>query len=155
MGPIRYGVGWGGKGRVPCASPWAVRLRTRWRIYVEACACWEQDTLLQQLVQNPYVRLMDVPMGSQGLQGAEQLTGYLRTNLPLIVAGRPAVVAWRGIQSSGICLQLPDPCHQDTATGLDALGLVQRQQGVEAVGDLLDRQPACDQLVNFLVVQNL
>ena len=113
MGPVRYGVGWGGKGRVPRTSPWAVRLRTRWRIYVEACACWEQDTLLQQLVQNPYVRLMDVPMGLQGLQGAEQLTGYLRTNLPLIVAGRPAAVAWRGIQSSGICLQLPDPSHQD------------------------------------------
>jgi hypothetical protein len=32
VGPLRYGVGWGGKGRVPCTSPWAVRLRTRWRI---------------------------------------------------------------------------------------------------------------------------
>ena len=56
---------------------------------------------------------MDVPVGSQGLQGAEVLGGYLRTNLPLIVAGRPAAVAWRGIDSSGICLQLPDPSHQD------------------------------------------
>lgn len=33
MGPVRYGAGWGGKGRVPCASSGADRLRTRWRIY--------------------------------------------------------------------------------------------------------------------------
>jgi len=44
MAPARYGVGWGGKGRVPCASPWAGRLRTRWRIYVEAYACQQPDT---------------------------------------------------------------------------------------------------------------
>jgi len=32
VGPVRYGVGWGGKGRVPGASSGADRLRTRWRI---------------------------------------------------------------------------------------------------------------------------
>jgi hypothetical protein len=99
--------------------------------------------------------MLVVPMGSQGLQGADQLTGYLRASLPLIAAGRLAAVAWRGIQSSGICLQLPDPCHQDSRSGRDTLGLVQRQQGVERLLDARDGQPACDQLINMLVVQNL
>lgn len=45
MGPGRYGVGWGGKGRVPCASSGADRLRTCWRIYVEACAPSSQTPL--------------------------------------------------------------------------------------------------------------
>lgn len=61
-----------------------------------------------------------------GLQGAERLGGYLRTNRTLIVACRPLLTRGGGIQSSGICLQLPDPCHQDMAAGLDPLGLVQR-----------------------------
>jgi hypothetical protein len=45
VGPIRYGVGRGGKGRVPCASSWAGRLRTRWRIYVKACAASSQTRI--------------------------------------------------------------------------------------------------------------
>ena len=105
-------------------------------------------------VQNPYVRMLVVHIGLQGLQGADRLSGYLRTNLPLIVPARPAVVAWRGIQSSGICLQLPDPYHQDMAARRDPLGCVQRQQGVERFPDLLCRHAVADKLFDFVVVQN-
>ena len=98
--------------------------------------------------------MLVVHAGLQGLQRAGRLGGYLRTNLPLIVAWRPLLTRGGGIQSSGICLQLPDPCHQDTAAGLDALGLVQRQQGVERVLDLLCRHAVADKLLNILVVQN-
>ena len=45
MGPIRYGVGRGGKGRVPRTSSWAGCLRTRWRIYVKACAVSSQTRI--------------------------------------------------------------------------------------------------------------
>ena len=77
-------------------------------------------------VQKPYVRLRFGQTDLNGLQRAGWLGGYLRTNRTMIVAGRLVSVAWRGIQSSGICLQLPDACHQDCRAGLDALGCVQR-----------------------------
>ena len=105
-------------------------------------------------VQNPYVRLRVGQTDLNGLQRAGRLGGYLRTNRPLIVAGRLVPVAWRGIQSSGICLQLPDACHQGGRAGLDSLGCVQRQQGVEVLGDALDADAASDQLFDFAVVQN-
>ena len=109
---------------------------------------------LASRVQNPYGRLRFGQTDLNGLQGAEGLGGYLRTNRTLIVAGRLVSVAWRGIQSSGICLQLPDACHQDAGAGLDSLGCVQRQQGVEAFRDLLGIDAVSQQLFDFAVVQN-
>jgi hypothetical protein len=105
-------------------------------------------------VQNPYVRLRFGQTDLNGLQRAGRLGGYLRTNRTMIVAGRLVSVAWRGIQSSGICLQLPDACHQDCRAGLDSLGCVQRQQGVEAFRDLLGIDAVSQQLFDFAVVQN-
>ena len=105
-------------------------------------------------VQNPYVRLRVGQTDLNGLQRAEQAGGYPCLDQPVIVAGRLVSVARRGIQSSGICLQLPDACHQDAGAGLDPLGCVQRQQGVEAVLDLLGADTVGQQLFDLAVVQN-
>ncbi len=123
--------------------------------HMQACPCQQPDTHRSASpVQNPYVRMLAVHLGLQGLQRADRSSGYLRLDQPVIVAGRLDPVAWRGIQSSGICLQLPDPCHQDGRAGRDALGCVQRQQGVERVLDLLCRHAVADKLCDILVVQN-
>jgi hypothetical protein len=49
---------------------------------------------------------------------------------------------------------LPDPCHQGSAAGLDALGLVQRHQGLKALRDLRLRYTLVNKLFEFKVVQN-
>ena len=106
------------------------------------------------VVQNPYVRMLVGRNGLQGLQGADNLSGYPCLDQPLIVACRPLLTSGGGIQSSGICLQLPDPCHQGGRARRDPLGCVQRQQGVERFPNLLSRHAVADKLFDFVVVQN-
>lgn len=140
----------------------AFRARRRARIactragaYRPALAAWELDTLWPpRPVQNPYVRLAVGQIDLNGLQGAGAPSGYPGLACTMIAACRCLLMRGNGIGSSGICLQLSDALGQDGSGGLDALGCVQRQQRVQAVGDLLDCQSVCNQFVNFRISQN-
>ena len=138
-----------------CAHGWP-RPACRWpREHMHARPCQQPDTHRSASpVQNPYVRMLVGQTELQALQRADRSSGYPCLDQPVIVACRPLLTRGGGIQSSGICLQLPDPCHQDCRAGLDALGCVQRQQGVERVLDLLCRHAVADKLLQILVVQN-
>jgi len=153
-GPHRLWCGVGGKGSrsgrvVGRGSPAHMLAR------IGKPGCQQPDTpRLPCFVQNPYVRMLVGQIDLNGLQRAGRLGGYPCLDQPVIVACRPLLTRGGGIQSSGICLQLPDACHQDAGAGLDPLGCVQRQQGVEAVLDLLGADAVSQQLFDFAVVQN-
>lgn len=106
------------------------------------------------LVHNPYVGMANVHIELQGLQAIGACTGYPCTTLLEIVACRHLLTRGEGIGSRCICLQLLDACDQDAWTGLDALGLVQRQQGVQVLLDPGLADSTFNQLFNFKVVQN-
>ena len=105
-------------------------------------------------VHNPYGGRVLVHIGLEAVGSIGACTGHTCTSHAKIVAGRLVSVAWRGMHSSGICLQLPDPDHQDAGGGLDALGAVQRQQHGQAVLDLAGSNSVCDQLFNFSMSKN-
>ena len=153
MGRAPDATVWGGGARVAFRSRRRARIaRARAGAYRSAPAAWEPDTPWRpRPVQNPYVRLRFGQIDLTGLQGAGASSGYPCSTQPMIAACRCLPVACRGIGSSGICLELSDAVGQDGAGGLDALGAVQRQQGLQAAGDLLGGQSVCDQLVNFQV----
>lgn len=100
-------------------------------------------------VQNPYVRLVFGQIGLQALGALGRLCGYPGLALPLIAACRCHSASWRGIGSCGIPVQLQHSIGKDTAGWAQALGLEQRQQGLEAGVDVGIGQTYSIQLTEF------
>lgn len=136
MAPHRYGEGAGGKGADSWCSPAAACLPGCQQTCGFPSGQRPDTPRSTLLVQNPYVRMPFVQAVYNGLQRAEGLGGYLCLDQHAVVAAWCLPVAWRGIQSSGVCHQLAYSCHQGVGAGCDTLGSVKRQQDFETVFNL-------------------
>ena len=139
MPPLRYRRGRGA--RVPLARP-AAGAACLPRLAHVPCLCL---CTIHTFVWSLH-RFLPEP-----LQRAERSSGYPCLDRPSIVACRCHRTRGEGIQSSGVCLQLTYASHQGFGCWCDALGLVQRQQRVDAVSDLLGCHAIRLQLYNFQV----